>query len=163
MSILKKGNNTKHLAYTALVRLLFEYGAVCRDLHREGRLSALNRLQKIAAKFANNINESGWKTLEQLRLIARICTLVRTYTRGRGWKAIGDRPLKPCYLSTADHNQKIRTRKQRTGVGKYTFKNRTIKSQNQLPAGLLAPFPCKLNMFRKRVKNKGIEVGIECK
>jgi len=84
MSILKKGNNTKHLAYTALVRLLFEYGAVCRDLHREGRLSALNRLQKIAAKFANNINESGWKTLEQLRLIARICTLVRTYTRGRG-------------------------------------------------------------------------------
>jgi len=42
-----------------------------------------------------------------------------------------------------------------------------IKSWNQLPASLLAPFLCKINTFRKRVKNvvtsKGIEVGIECK
>ena len=66
-------------------------------------------------------------------------------------------------LSRDDHNGKIRTRKQRTEVGKYCFTNRTIKSYNQLPAGLLASFPCKLNKFRKRVKNvvtsKGIEVG----
>jgi len=51
-------------------------------------------------------------------------------------------------------------------VDKYSFLNRTIKSWNQLPAGLLVSFPCKLK-FRKRVKNvvtsKGIEVGIECK
>ena len=43
----------------------------------------------------------------------------------------------------------------------------TIKSWNQLPAGLLASFLCKLNTFRKRVKNvvtsKGIQVGIECR
>jgi len=42
-----------------------------------------------------------------------------------------------------------------------------LKSWNQLPAVLLASFPCKINTFRKRVKNvvtgKGIEVGIECK
>jgi len=40
----------------------------------------------------------------------------------------------------------------------------SIKSRNQLPAGLLASLPCKLNTFRKRVKNvvtnKGTEVGI---
>jgi hypothetical protein len=52
-------------------------------------------------------------------------------------------------------------------VGKYPFVNRTIKSWNQLPAGLLASFSCKINTFRKRVKNvvtsKGIQVGIECK
>jgi len=57
--------------------------------------------------------------------------------------------------------------KQRTDVGKYSFINRTIKSWNQLPEKLLASFPCKLNTFRKRVKNvvtsKGIGVGIECK
>ena len=29
--ILKKGNNTKRLAYTALVRPILEYGAVCWD------------------------------------------------------------------------------------------------------------------------------------
>ena len=46
-----------------------------------------------------------------------------------------------------------------------SFVNRTIKSWNQLPASLLASFPCKLNTFRKGFKNvvtsKGIQVGIE--
>ena len=120
-----------------------------------------------AAKFANNINESVWETLAQRRLVARICTLFKACTGGRAWKAIGDRLLKPCYLSRGYHIRKIRTRKQRTDVGKYSFLNRTISSWNQLPAGLLASFPCKLNTFRKRVKNvvtsKGIQVGIECK
>jgi hypothetical protein len=85
----------------------------------------------------------------------------------RAWKAIGDRLLKPCYMSRDDHNRKIRTRKQRTDVAKYSFVNRTIRSWNHLPAGLLASFPCKLNTFRKTVKNvvtsKGIQVGIQCK
>jgi len=100
-------------------------------------------------------------------LIARICALSKAYTGGWAWKAIGNRLLKPCYLSRGDHNRKIRTRKERTDVGKYCFVNRTIKSWNQLPASLLASFSCKLNTFRKRVKNvvtgKGIEVGTECK
>jgi hypothetical protein len=75
--------------------------------------------------------------------------------------------LKPCYLSRDDHNQKIRIREQRTDVGKCSFVNRTIKTWNQLPAGLLASFVSKLNAFRKRFKNlvisKGIQMGIECK
>ena len=124
-------------------------------------------MQKRVAKFANNINESVWETLAQRRLIARICALLKAYTGGRAWKAIGDRLLKKCYLSRDDHNRKIRTRKQRTDVGKYSFVNRTIESWKQLPGGLLASFPCKINTFRKRVKNvvtsKGIEVGTECK
>jgi hypothetical protein len=69
------------------------------------------------------------------------------------WKAIGDRLPKPCYLNRGDHNRKIRARKQKTDVGKFSFINRTIKSWNQFPASLLASFPCKLNTFRKRVKN----------
>ena len=76
---------------------------------------------------------------------------------------MGDRLLNPCCLSRDDHNRKIRTRKQITNVGKYSYVNRTIKSWNQLPADFLASFPYKLNTFRKRVKNvvtcKGIEVG----
>jgi hypothetical protein len=71
------------------------------------------------------------------------------------------------YNNTDDQIRKIRTRKQRTDVGKHSFVNRTINSWKQLPAGLLASFPCKLNTFRKRVNNvvtsKGIQVGIECK
>ena len=93
--------------------------------------------------------------------------MVKTW--GRAWKEIGDRVLKQCYLSRDDHNGKLKTRKQRTDVAKYSFVNRNIKNWNQLPADLLASFPCKLNRFtsRKRVKNvvtsKGIQVGIECK
>jgi len=154
MRILKKGNNNKkRLVYMALVRPLLEYGAVCWDQYTEGQASALNWVQKRAAIFANNINELCWEILAQCRLIAWICTLFKAYTRGWAWKAIGDRLLKPCYLIRDDHNRKIRTRKQRTDVGKYSFINRAIKSWKQLPAGLLASFPCKLNMFRKRVKN----------
>ena len=167
MRILKRGNNnTKHLAYTALVRPILEYEAVCWDPYW-GQVRALNRVQKRVANFANNINESGWETLAQHRLIAWICTLFKAYTGGWAWKAIGDRLLIPCYLSRNDYNWKIRTRKHTTDVGKYSIINRTIKSWNQLPAGLLASFPCKLNMFWKRVKNvvksKGNQVGIECK
>ena len=102
--------------------------------YREGQVSALNRVQKRAAKFANicNINESG---LAQRRLIARICVFFVSYTRGRPWKAMEDRLLKQGYLNREDHNRKIRTRKKRTDVGKCSFVNRTIKSWNQLTAG----------------------------
>ena len=140
---------------------------MCWDPYREGQVGALNRVQKRAAKFANNMDESGWETLAQRRLIARICALFKAYTGGWAWKAIGDRLLKPCYLGRGDHNRKIRTRKQRTDVGKYSSVNMTITNWNQLPASLLASFPCKLSTFRKRVKNvvtsKGIQVRGECK
>jgi len=60
MRILKDGNNnTKRLAYTALVRPIFEYGAVSSDPYREGQVSALNRVQKRAAKFVNNMSRVG--------------------------------------------------------------------------------------------------------
>jgi hypothetical protein len=100
-------------------------------------------------------------------IIARICALFKAYTGGRAWNAIVYRLLKPCYLIGEEHNRKIRTRKQRTDVGKYFFVNRTIKSWKQLPvtSGLTVSLPCKLHSFRKRVKtvvtSKGIQVGIE--
>ena len=70
-----------------------------------------NRVQKRAAKLANNINESGWETLAQRRLIARICSLFKEYAGGWARKATGDRLLKPCYLSRDDHNRKVMFRK----------------------------------------------------
>jgi len=54
----------------ALVRAILEYGVVCWDPHRKDQVSTLNWVQKRAAKFANNINESDWETLPQQRLIA---------------------------------------------------------------------------------------------
>jgi hypothetical protein len=57
----------------------------------------------------------------------------------------------PCYLSRGDHDRKIRARKQRTDIGKYSFVNRTIKVWSQLPAEALATFPCKSHIYRRRV------------
>jgi hypothetical protein len=123
MRVHEKGNNnTKLLAYTALVRPIFEYGAVCLGTYREGLVGASNRLQKREAIFANNINESSWETLAQRTLIAHICAPFKEYNGGRAWKAIEDRLLKPCYLSREDHNRKIRSRKQRQVLVNRTFK-----------------------------------------
>ena len=82
-------NNAKHLLvslvpYTALVRPILEYGAVCWDPHREGLLSTLIRVQKRRAKFANNVSGSGWETLVQIRLMARICPFFQGIHRGTG-------------------------------------------------------------------------------
>jgi len=84
MCIFRMGNNTKRLAYTALVRPILEYGAVCWDPYRERQVSTLNQVQKRAAKFGNNINESAWETLAQRRMIAQMCTLFKTY----GWMGL---------------------------------------------------------------------------
>ena len=140
--ILKKGNNNVRncLAYTTLLRSIIKYGTLWWDPYRESLVSTLNRLQKRAAKFANNTNESDWETLAQRRTVAGLCEFFKAYIRRRAWKATGDRILKPCNLSSDDHNRKIRNRKQRTDVGKYSFLNRIINSWNQLPAGLLASF-----------------------
>ena len=61
----------------------------------------------------------------------------------------------PCYLNTNHHDHRIRAKKQRKDMGKYSFVNTTIKLWNQLPAEALATFPCKSHIFRKRVR-KGI-------
>ena len=135
--------------------------------YREGQVSALNWCKRERLNLQIIKKDSGWETLAQHRLIARICALFKALTGRRAWKAICHRLLKLCYLSRVEHNRKIRTRKKGTDIGKYSFVNRTIKSWNQLPAGLLASFPCKLNTFRKRVKNvvtsEGLQVGFECK
>jgi hypothetical protein len=94
-------------------------------------------VQKKAAKFENYTNDSVWETLAQRRKIARICTLFEAHTGERALKDTADRLQGPCYLSRDDHDRKIRGRKQRTDIGKYSFVNRAIKLWNQLPAEAL--------------------------
>jgi hypothetical protein len=65
-------------------------------------------------------------------------------------------------LSRVDHVRKIRDRKQRPDIGKYSFVNRTLKYWNQLPAETLGTFPCKPNTFRKKVR-KTITNGVKGK
>jgi hypothetical protein len=64
----------------------------------------------------------------------------KNVTGERAWKAIGERLQEPCYLSRDDHDRKIRSRKQRTDIGKHYFVNRTIRLWNNLPAEALVTF-----------------------
>jgi hypothetical protein len=109
-------------------------------------------VQNAAARFAHHRNNSNWETLTQRRKVSRICSLFKAYTGKRAWKDIGDRLEKPCYLSSVDHNRKIRSRKQKTDIGKYSFVNRTIQLWNQLPEDVLGTLSCKPSNFKQRVR-----------
>jgi hypothetical protein len=87
MRIFKKGNsNTKRLPYISLVRPILEYGAACWDPYREGQITALERVQKKAAKFAHQKKSSNWETLTSPRKLSRISALFKAYTGERAWK-----------------------------------------------------------------------------
>jgi hypothetical protein len=160
MRILKKGNsNTKSLAYMLLVLPILECEAACWDPYREGQISALDRVQKKAAKFAHHTNSPNWETLASRRKLSRIRALFKAYPGERTWKPICDRLQRPHYLSRVDHERKIRSRRQRTDIGKYSFVNRTTQHWNQLPAEVLGTLPCKPITFKKRVRKVIIELN----
>jgi len=153
MHIVKRGNKkTKSLAYTSLVRPILEYGAACWDPYRECQISALDRVQNKAAKFAHHSGGSDLESLAQRRKIAHMCALYKECTGERAWKAIGDRLQAPSYLSRVHHYWKIRARKQRTDIGKYSFVNRTITDWNKLPEGAIGTFQNKTHIFKTRVR-----------
>ena len=140
----------------SLVRPILEYGAACWDPYREGQISAIDRVQKRAAKFAYHAN---WETLASRRKLSRICALFKAYSGERAWKTIGDRIQRPHYLSRVDHNWKIRSRRQKLDKGKYSFVDRTIHHWNQLPAEVLGTLPCKPITCKKRVRKAVIEMS----
>ena len=75
----------------SLVRPILEYGVVCWGPYREGQISALDRVQKKAAKFAHNTISPNWETLALCRKLSRICALFKVYSGKHAWKATGDR------------------------------------------------------------------------
>ena len=85
--------------------------------------------------------------------------LFKAYSGERAWKAIGDRIQRPHYLSRVDHDWKIRSRRQKADIGKYSSMNRTIHHWNQLPAEVLGALPCQPIILKKRVRKAIIEVS----
>jgi hypothetical protein len=153
MHIVKRGNkNTKSLVYTSLVHPIFEYGVACWDPYRECQISALDRVQNKAAKFAHHTGGPVWEPLVHHRRTARMCALYKAYNGERAWKDIGDMLQTPYYQSRVDHCWKIRFRKIRTDVGKFSFVNRTITDWNRLPERAIGTSLVKTHVFRKRVR-----------
>jgi hypothetical protein len=87
------------------------------------------------------------------RRTTRICAPYKAYNgeRYRG-QVTGYRLQAPYYRSRVDHCCKIRSRKIRTDVGKFSFVNRTIADWNRILKGRLGLLSLKTNVFRKRVR-----------
>jgi hypothetical protein len=85
--------------------------------------------------------------------------LYKAYTGERAWKEIGDGLHAPSYLSRVDHYWKIRARKHRTDIGKYSFVNRSITDRNQLPKGAIGTSHAKTHIFKTRVRKLKTSVG----
>ena len=143
----------------SLLLPILEYGAACWDPYRKGQIIALDRVQKKTAKFAHHKNSPNWETLASRRNLSRICALFKAYSGEHAWEPIGDRLERPHYLSRVDHERKIRSRRQRTDIGKYSFVNTTIQHWNQLPAEVFGILPCKPITFKKRVRKVIIELN----
>jgi len=158
MCILKKGNsNMKSLSYTVLVRPILEYGAACWDPFRKEQINALGHVQKKVAKFTNLTNDSNWETVQH-REIAYICALYKAHSGELAWKATGDTLQRPNYRSSVNHDSKIRNRRQRVDIRKYSFVNRTSQLWNKLPMNALGTSPSKPSTYRKRVRKVISEV-----
>ena len=141
-----------------MVRPILEYEAACWDPYREGQKRELDRGQRKAAKSAYHINIPEWETLESRKKIARIGALYKAFSGERAWMGIGNTLKRPHYLRRADHKHKIRSRRQKTDIGKYLFVNRTTEDWNQLPAYVLDKLPRCSTTFRKRLR-KAISEG----
>jgi len=127
--VLKKGNRkTKCLAYTSLVCPVLEYGAAWWDPCRERQINALDRVQTKATQLTYHTKDLDWETLARHRTIARLCALFKAYSGEKAWKVICNRLWRPYCLSRVDHVPKIRDRKQRRDIRKYSFVIRTIKN-----------------------------------
>jgi hypothetical protein len=71
--------------------------------------------------LAHRRNASNWETLAQRRKIFHICALFKAYLGERAWTGRGDRLQRPCYLSRVNRDRRVRSRKQRANIGKYSF------------------------------------------
>jgi hypothetical protein len=81
-----------------------------------------------------------------------MCALYKAYNDERAWKAVGDRLQAPYYRSRVDHCWKIRSKKIRTDIGKFSFVNRNIRDWNWLPEGAIGTSLAKTHVFRKRAR-----------
>jgi hypothetical protein len=91
-----------------------------------------------------------------------MCAHYKAYNSERAWKDIAEWLQVPYYWSRIDHCWKIRSRKIRTAVGKFSFVNKTIADWNRLPEEAIGNFHVTRHKFRKRVREVIIrELNVE--
>ena len=130
-----------------------------RETEYAPRLENLKSTLKSAYKLFRTTNCSNWETLASHGKLSSIWSFLKAYPGERARRAISDGLHRPHYLSMVDHERNIRSRRQRTDIGKYSIVNRTIKDWKHLPAEVLGTLPCEINTLKRRVRKAFIEVS----
>jgi hypothetical protein len=123
-----------------------------QDRYRKFQISALDRVQNKAGKFAYHSGGTDWETLAQRRKIGSMCTVCKSYTGIRAWKEIEYILLAPRYLRMVNHYWKVRARKQRPDIGKYSFVIRSITDWYKLHEVAKLTTHGKAHIFKTTVK-----------
>ena len=75
----------------SLVCPILEYGAMCWDPYKEGQISALDRVQKKAAKFAHHKKSPKWELWRPVESYhAHVPSSKRTLGKARGSLLVTD-------------------------------------------------------------------------
>jgi len=82
--------------------------------------------------------------------IACLCALFKAYCGA--WEAIRDRLRRPYYLSRVDRVRKIRDKKQRTDIGKYSLQIRPLKTGTNYLQKRYELSLVNRKVFRKKVR-----------
>ena len=159
-----KSLQQKSALLTLLINTFIIHIDVLCDQFDVFSLTCLSHITQSFSGVPQSMSYEGFwlGTLAQCRMKTGLCALFKEYYGERSWKAIHDRLWKSSYLSRVDHVWKIKDRKQRKDIGKYSFVNRTIKNWNQLPAETLGTFPYKPKIFCNRLR-KAIINGVKWK
>jgi len=75
---------------------------------RTDRLVHLTLCRRMRPNFAHRTSSSIWENLASPRMLSRSCALLNGHSREWVWKAIGDRLQWPHYLSSFDHERKLK-------------------------------------------------------
>jgi hypothetical protein len=159
MRIVKKEKKIQKFGLHVASTSILENGVACWDPYREYQISASDRVQNKAAKFAQCTGGSVWESLAHRRMTARLCALYKAYNSERAWKDTGDSLQEPYYLSMVYHFWKIRARMMRTDVGKFYFVNRTTAEWNQLLEGMRSP-ACQTPVFIGNIVGSSVRVSV---
>ena len=151
----------KEKGYLSLVRPIVEYATTVWDPYHCGQVKKIEKIQRKAARYVmgkfrkrDSVTEMldtlRWDSLEKRRKISRLGCIYNIITSKDGWVPFKNSIVKPNFCGKDSHEFKIKPRRQRTDIKKYSFLNRGISEWNKLPVSLLRPLPKNVISFKKK-------------
>jgi Reverse transcriptase (RNA-dependent DNA polymerase) len=176
--------DTKNHAYKTLLRPLLEYGSAVWDPHKVKDVTALEKVQGIAARRVTGrtrkwvtkrnangkiqktwenprdmVSELGWEALETRRKVSRLCNMFRARAGVPGWSELNSHLTLRVYQGRTGTGGLLHEPYANKNCGKFSYVSRTTRDWNQLGCGLL-PTDISVHTFRQLITEKIIQAEI---